>query len=121
MESPDFSVIKDLFGKAKIFWSASGYGVDENINPELVEHFGITVVEAMSGATIPLVYDAGGHKEIIENGVNGFLWKDKEELIGRMKELTDNPKLMRLYQKRVILSSKRFGYDKFTNDIIALI
>src|SRR3989344_8077086 len=57
LESPDFGQIKDLYGKAKIFWSASGYGIDDRKEPKKVEHFGITVVEAMAAGAVPVIYD----------------------------------------------------------------
>jgi glycosyltransferase involved in cell wall biosynthesis len=36
------------------------------------EHFGITVVEAMSAGCVPIVHDSGGPKEIVQDV--GFLW-----------------------------------------------
>jgi glycosyltransferase involved in cell wall biosynthesis len=86
IESPDYKTLKDLYGKAKIFWSASGFGVNENENPERVEHFGITVVEAMAAGAVPIVYNAGGHREIVKSGENGFLWTKENELM----EITSN-------------------------------
>ena len=42
------------------------------------EHFGITIVEAMSAGCVPVAHDSGGPKEII--GSSGFLWRTKEEI-----------------------------------------
>lgn len=56
VESPNFKDLVNLYKKARIFWSASGYGIDEEKEPERVEHFGITVVEAMSAGCVPLVF-----------------------------------------------------------------
>ncbi len=53
IESPSWKAIRKMYGKAKIFWSASGYGIDEKKEPKRVEHFGITVVEAMAGGAVP--------------------------------------------------------------------
>ncbi len=66
--------------KSKIFWHATGYEVDEYIEPEKVEHFGISTVEAMAAGCIPVVINKGGQKEIVEHGLNGFLWNTMEAL-----------------------------------------
>jgi glycosyltransferase involved in cell wall biosynthesis len=47
------------------------------------EHFGITVVEAMSAGCVPVAHDSGGPREII--GSSGFLWRTKEEIPGILK------------------------------------
>ena len=81
IESPDFKSLKSLYGKARFFWSASGFGVDEKREPDKVEHFGITTVEAMASGCIPIVFNGGGYKEIINEGINGFLWESKNDLM----------------------------------------
>ena len=78
VESPTVDILKNIFGKSKIFWSGSGFSENEVKNPERVEHFGITLVESMSAGCVPVVYKAGGYKEIIDNSKNGFLWNDKK-------------------------------------------
>jgi len=118
MESPAFSQIKELYGKSRIFWSASGYGVDEKKNPEKVEHFGISVVEAMSAKCVPVVYAAGGHKETVKDGVNGFLYTSIEELVGVTKTLIDDPKKLNKTAVSALSSSKKYGYDRFEKEIM---
>lgn len=71
----------NFYNKATIFWHAAGYGIDENIEPEKVEHFGMTTVEAMSAGCIPIVINKGGQREIVTHGENGFLWNNTDELI----------------------------------------
>jgi len=43
------------------------------------EHFGISIVEAMSALCIPIVHDSGGPKEIVDGRV-GFLWQIIDEV-----------------------------------------
>src|SRR5436309_2245666 len=43
------------------------------------EHFGITVVEAMSALTIPIVHDSGGPSEILGSSL-GFKWQRFEDI-----------------------------------------
>lgn len=118
VKSPDFKTIKDLYGGAKIFWSASGYGENEEENPEKVEHFGITVVESMSAGCVPIVFAAGGHKEIIDNGIDGYLWHNIEELELLTKSVIKTPSDL---AKKAILKSKKFSYDEFRKNFTALL
>jgi glycosyltransferase involved in cell wall biosynthesis len=46
------------------FWS--GTGLRSRWRPERAEHFGMAIVEAMSAGLIPLCFDKGGPKEILE-------------------------------------------------------
>ncbi len=80
-ENYPFKDLMELYRKAKLFWHGTGYGVDENVEPEKMEHFGITTVEAMSYGAVPVVINKGGQKETVEDGVNGYRWNDEEECI----------------------------------------
>lgn len=117
LESPSFSQIKELYGKAKIFWSASGFGVDGKKNPEKVEHFGITIVESMAAGAIPVVFSAGGHKEIVTDGENGFLWKDTKDLLKETKRVVKEKGLIKKISTKVKESSKVYDYARFEKEI----
>jgi alpha-1,3-mannosyltransferase len=51
-----------LMERAQLFVSASAY-----------EGFGLSTIEAMSAATVPVVTAVGAHPNVIEHGVSGFL------------------------------------------------
>lgn len=72
--------VKDLFGRAKIFWHATGLGEDPDAHPELAEHFGIATVEAMAAGCVPVVINRGGQADIVQHGKTGYLWNTLEEL-----------------------------------------
>jgi len=120
IQSPSYNQLLSLYGKAKIFWSASGYDIDEEKNPLGVEHFGMTVVEAMAAGAVPLVYNAGGHKEIVIDGENGYLWK-KGMLIRLTERLIKNKVTIQLLVNNAINDSKKFGYDRFKKDFIEVL
>lgn len=92
LNSPDIALIPNLsfpklletYKKAKYFWHFAGYGVDENTTPELVEHLGITPLEAMAAGCLTYCYNAGGSKEIIQNNRNGFLFDNTDDLLSKM-------------------------------------
>ncbi len=117
LESPSFSQIKKLYGKAKIFWSASGFGVDEKKSPEKVEHFGITLVEAMAAGAIPVVFAGGGYKEIVTDGENGFLWKKKQELLKKTKAIIEDSKLLKSLSLKARQNSEVYEYERFEKEI----
>ncbi len=121
IENPAFSEIKDLYSKTKIFWSASGFGVNEKKEPQKVEHFGISVVEAMAAGAVPLVFNAGGHKEIIEDGKNGYLWSKIPLLIERTKTIIKDPSLFRKLSNQARKDSKKFSFKEFRNGVIKLL
>lgn len=121
IESPSFKQIVSLYGKAKVFWSASGYGVDEEKEPMKLEHFGITVVEAMAAGAVPIVYDAGGHKEIIKDGISGYLWKDIRQLIAKSKKVVKDKRLYSRLSSRARGGAKVYSYDKFETEVRKII
>jgi len=118
IKSPDFKFLKDLYGRAKIFWSASGYGEDEEKSPEKVEHFGITAVEAMAAGAVPILYNAGGYKEIVTDSVDGFLWQNPGQLIRKTLDVIKN---RNKFVKNTLASSKKFSYAEFKNEITKLL
>ncbi|MFZ2202217.1 MAG: glycosyltransferase family 4 protein, partial [Microgenomates group bacterium] len=88
--NPDFNELKKLYAKAKIFWHAAGYDIDENKEPEKVEHFGITTVEAMAAGCVPVVVDKGGQREIITPGT-GYLCDSVEKMVETTVDLLNSP------------------------------
>lgn len=78
-----------LYSRSSIYWHGAGYGVDENNNPELTEHFGISTVEAISAGCTPLVVPYGGQREIV--GDPQFHWTTIAELIQKSTELAKQP------------------------------
>jgi len=117
----DFKTLKRLYSEAKIFWSASGYGIDEEKEPEKVEHFGITIVEAMAAGCVPIVVGKGGAKEIIERGKTGLLWKNEKELLGMTQDLITNPSTLITLSRTVVKSSQKFSKKRFCQKFDELI
>ena len=75
---------RELFGlyrDAAVYWHGTGLEADLDHQPEEAEHFGITIVEAMSAQCFPLVFNAGGPREFITHGIDGFLYGSREELV----------------------------------------
>jgi glycosyltransferase involved in cell wall biosynthesis len=98
-----------LYRSARLFWHFAGYGVDEEEHPHLVEHLGMTPLEAMAAGCVPFCYRAGGPKEIVTDGANGYLFADREEIVRKSIRLLDDETLYRTLQD----NGQRFVRDKF--------
>ncbi len=121
IENPSFAKLAELYGKARIFWAAAGFGVDERQNPEKVEHFGIAVVEAMAAGAIPLAVGKGGQKETVQEGESGYLWETEDELSEKTMRLIADKRLMQKLGDNAILRSKAFSKERFAEDIYHLL
>jgi len=116
--NPTFSQIQNLCAKGKIFWSASGHSADKPIQ---TEHFGITVVEAMAAGAIPVITNLGGHKEIVEDKINGYLWDTPSQLEKITLQLTTDNLQLTTISKAAIARSKIFDISEFNRKFLALI
>lgn len=110
-----------LYGKARLYWHAAGFGESD---PALMEHFGISTVEAMAGGAVPLSYDAGGQREIIGHGRTGILWTHPEQLVAESGNLSaDHDRWSGMSQAAVAASAKysaaRFteSFDRLTSEM----
>lgn len=121
IESPDFATLLDIYGKAKIFWCAAGFGVNQKTNPERLEHFGMTTVEAMAAGCVPLVFNAGGQKEIVENGASGITWESPEELVKKTVGLIQEKGKLKELSLKARQRSSYFSYNRFESEITKLI
>lgn len=121
IENPNFDELKNLYATAKIFWSASGYGVDDKKEANKVEHFGIAPVEAMAAGAVPFLYNAGGHREIVEEGKNGFLWKTTLGLVKKTKKLLSSEKNFRKIANNAKDDSQTYSYERFEKEFLSLL
>ncbi|MDO8452873.1 MAG: glycosyltransferase family 4 protein, partial [bacterium] len=121
LENLPFSEVKKFYGRAKIFWSASGFGVDQLEEPQKVEHFGISVVEAMSAACVPIVVNLGGHKEIVDDKKDGFLWNSLDELAKITLDMVSNERSRDKIAQKAQEKSKNFSQERFEKELLQII
>jgi len=107
----------DLYKRATIYWHGAGYEIDDTKEPEKVEHFGMSIVEAMAAGCIPIVCEAGGVKEIITNKENGYLWSSKEQLA----KMTENMINTLAKEDEIVVKAQKraldFSKEKFFMEI----
>jgi len=121
LADPSFEKIQKVYSSAKIFWSASGFGADEKRNPTHVEHFGISLVEAMAAGCVPIVSNLGGHKEIVSQGREGFLWDTPAELVDTTVDLAQNPEFLKKLSHEAEVKSKIFDITRFNEHFSRLV
>ncbi len=116
VENLSFEKLRKYYSKASIYWHATGFGEDEESNPQKMEHFGIATVEAQAAGAVPIVIGKGGQKEIVTHEKNGLLWSTKTQLYEfTLNLINDKEKLAKLSQN-AILSSRRFSAKKFIGE-----
>lgn len=116
----EWARLQELFERAKIFWHAAGYGVDENVRPHQLEHFGIVTVQAMSAGCVPVVMNRGGNSEIVQHGVNGFLWNTLDELQDYTLLLAHNDELRAQMSRAAKERSRIYGHEEFAKHALQL-
>ncbi len=87
----DFATLQELSAQASLYWHATGFGVNDEKEPLRVEHFGISVVEAMAAGAVPMAVGKGGVNEIITPGETGILWDTPAELVAATQQLIGDP------------------------------
>jgi len=105
------------YSLAKIYWHATGLGEDLGKYPEKAEHFGISTVEAMGSGAVPVVFNAGGQREIIENEKNGFLCDNKEDFVSKTMALIKDDDLLKKLSKEAIKRLSIFSGDRFCLEV----
>jgi len=119
--NPSFPDLVSIYSKSKIYWHAAGYGVDQTLHPENTEHFGITVVEAMSSGLVPMVVNRGGLPEIIDDQKTGFLWETIGDLIEKTTKLINSNSLFDQITSKSIPASQVFSQKVFSDHLLKLV
>ncbi|MBI5882635.1 MAG: glycosyltransferase [Elusimicrobia bacterium] len=109
--------LKKLYAVSKIFWHLCG--INETA-PDRFEHFGMTTVEAMQNHCVPVAFNGGGQREIIERGRSGFLVNSLKGLRKTTLKLIDDPRLLRRTASAAQRRSKAFSADIFRGKVSAL-
>jgi glycosyltransferase involved in cell wall biosynthesis len=97
--------LQELYRKARIFWHFSGL---HQSDPARIEHFGMTTVEAMQNGAVPVVFNGGGQREVVEEGVSGRLFRDEEDLQSKTLQLIGDPSEMIRLSSGARESGRRF-------------
>jgi len=113
--------LRELYRRAAIYWHATGYSASAGNDPARQEHFGMTIVEAMSAGAIPLAFRAGGPCETIVHDINGFLWTRLAELLEHTRKLIASPDLRQRMIDQAIQRSRQFDKEQYLTRMDAVI
>lgn len=113
----DHQGINDLYAQARLFWHATGFGIDQVKNPEKVEHFGIATVEAMAAGAIPLVIASGGQSEIIPPSLTPYCWQTVSELVTNTTQLLRDPSKESHLRKMVRDRATDFSHQQLEKNV----
>jgi glycosyltransferase involved in cell wall biosynthesis len=106
--------LKSLYERAKIFWHFCGlYQTD----PSLVEHFGMSIVEAMQNWCVPIVFDGGGQREIVEQGISGYRFSSLKELKKRTLEVMNDDVLWKSLSHQAHARGMVFTKEAFVTKV----
>jgi len=67
----------------------------------------------MQNKAVPIVYDGGGLKEIVDHGVNGFRARSKAELLEYTLKLLRNGELVRALAESAHEKAQTYARAKF--------
>lgn len=115
--------LERLYAEASLYWHLSGYGVDEASEPYRCEHFGITVVEAMSAGCIPLVVNRGGPPEIVQGEVTGYAFETLDDLVklsDRILSLPADDASIAAMRGAAIKASGQYSSEHFIGEFLGL-
>lgn len=107
----------EWYKASSVYWHATGYEIDEEKEPEKVEHFGISTVEAMAAGVVPLVQYKGGQKEILGSELRSLGWYTESECIQKTLALITNHQQLSNLSNEVRRRAQSFSQAVFDKTI----
>lgn len=106
--------LKELYKRSSVFWHLCGLGQND---PAKVEHFGMTIGEAMQNRIAPIVFDGGGQREIVEHGISGFRISSLSGLINYTINVMGNREFLEKLGKGAYEKSSLFKRERFVDEV----
>ena len=98
-------------------------GASVFVLPSRYEPFGLTTLEAMASGTAPIVSNVAGSREIIVDGLNGFIvdTHDRKKLSQHILNLLTNKKLNKKISENAAFTIKEhYSWDKIIEKFVSL-
>lgn len=128
--------LESTLQRSHVFWHLTGIDVingKESSDPASLEHFGISVVEAMSAGCVPIVLSIGGTTDIVQNGVNGYYANGEADFVQRTLEIMRSSGFLRrngvmeaaaslqALSESAVARSREFHLDVFRKNLYLLV
>jgi glycosyltransferase involved in cell wall biosynthesis len=117
--------VQHLLESSDLYWHAAGLGTSVTRFPERMEHFGISVVEAMGAGCVPVVFRGGGPLEIVEEGRTGYLFGSVRELLAATRQhssiVREDPGQAMAWRLAAWAAAQRFSDPAFAERLTALV
>lgn len=107
-----FDKLTTLYGKARVYWHGMGYLEDLEKDPIRTEHFGMTVIEAMSHGCIPVVHNSGYPPSIVRGIGFDTIWNDGKDAIQKLTQLVQRQDIDTL-ATQAFEASKQYSTENF--------
>lgn len=101
------------------FYARTDLIVNFSIPSQIIETFGLTILEGMSYGLPSIVPPVGGITELVDEGVNGYKVdsRETEELVSKIRLILDNDSKYEEMSNEAIKKSKNFSFDVFIKKI----
>ena len=110
-----FETLADLYARASIYWHAAGFHRDGlTVVPSAAEHFGITIVEAMAAGAVPVIADAGGAAEIVDEPLTGLKAGTLDQFVEKTAWLVSEPGERTAMAGRARAHAVTFSHEAFS-------
>ena len=96
--------LRNILGRAKVY-----------LHPPTIEHFGISIAEAMAMGCIPVVYEMGGAKEFVPPE---FIYKNLQEAAEKVEKAIDKWSIKEARKMNTIV--QKFSEQNFRKNFIEI-
>jgi len=79
---------------------------------------GLTVIEAMAGGVAPLCIDDESFRNVVVDGLNGYIFKTKKEYIKGVLELYDDRRKLNYLSKQARLNAERNSSKYYAESVL---
>ena len=104
-----------------VYWHAAGLGIDPTEEPERVEHFGISIVEAMGHGCVPVVIAAGGPLETVRDRVDGIHCRTLDDMVMATRRIFSDSELQAKLGGSARARAREFSVETFTETLLSAV
>jgi 1,2-diacylglycerol 3-alpha-glucosyltransferase len=88
--------------------------------PSITDTQGIVLAESMSQGLPVIALDGPGQRDIIDNGINGFIVKNTQEMAEKILDLAHNPEKLKLLQQGARITAHHYKTSSIVKKLLAL-